>query len=107
LAFEFRSERNCMFLNEYSIVKKAVSLLILTLVHYFLFCMNIYMKKEAWVMEKAILVNIPDCVCAKVRPSARPDPSCRPSGQPGGQEKLTGQKSWPGTQRKRYPERES
>ncbi len=28
----------------------------------------------------------------KVRSRARPGPSCQPSGQPGGQEKLTGQK---------------
>jgi hypothetical protein len=39
--------------------------LILTLVRYFLFCTNIYMKKEARDMEKAISGNIPDCLREK------------------------------------------
>ncbi len=36
-----------------------------TVVSYFLFCTNIYMKKEARAMEKVIFANIPDCLCAK------------------------------------------
>ncbi len=51
------------------------------------------MKKEAQVMEKVILANIQTAYMRKVRPRARPGLSCRPSGQPGGQETLTGQKS--------------
>ncbi len=42
------------------------------------------MKKEARAMEKAILANIAAYV-RKVRPRARPGPSYRPFGQPGGQ----------------------
>jgi hypothetical protein len=54
-----------MFLDEFSIFINSLAPLILTLVRYFLFCTNIYMKKEAWDMEKAISVNIPDCLSAK------------------------------------------
>jgi hypothetical protein len=45
--------------------RKLFGPLILTLVCYFLFCTNIYMKKEAQAMEKAILANIPNCLRAK------------------------------------------
>jgi post-segregation antitoxin (ccd killing protein) len=38
--------------------------LILTLVCYFLFYTNIYVKKEAWATKKAILANI-SCLHAK------------------------------------------
>jgi hypothetical protein len=55
----FKSKRSKMFLNEYSIVKIAVS----SIDSYFSSLLSIlyeyYMKKKARAMEKAILANIP------------------------------------------------
>ncbi len=53
------------------------------------------MKKEArpGLWRKQSLRIFQTAYMRKVKPRARPGPSCWPSRQPGGQEKLTGQKS--------------
>ncbi len=63
-----------------------IALLILNLVHYFLFCTNIIWRKKLGLRRKRSLPIFPAHLYVwKVRPRARPGPSCRPSGQPGGQ----------------------
>ena len=58
--------------------------LILTLVRYFLFCMNYIRRKkpELWWKQSSPIFPV---YMRKVGPRAQPGPRCRPSGQPGGQ----------------------
>jgi hypothetical protein len=91
---EFRFVRNCMFLNEYSVVKSAV------LPCWFLFRFVTFYslrlfkwRKKPRLWRKRSLLIFQTAYVRKVRPRARPGLSCRLPGQTDGPRKLTSQKA--------------